>query len=102
MLDEKKLLKALEENPESVEALLTGENGVLTKMEDTVEMTLKSTVGFFDIKNNSINSDISKMKNKISKQTEKVSTYRAQLEKKFSNMELVISQMQQNYSSFLG
>ena len=102
VLDEKKLLKALEENPESVEALLTGENGVLTKMEDTVEMTLKSTVGFFDIKNNSINSDISKMKNKISKQTEKVSTYRAQLEKKFSNMELVISQMQQNYSSFLG
>ena len=100
-LDESKLKKALEENPEAVEALLTGDNGVLTKMENTVEMALKGTVGFFDIKESSLNTDISKMQDKISKQTQKVSVYKAQLEKKFSNMELVISQMQQNYSSFL-
>jgi len=99
--NEAKFKKALEEDPASVEALLTGENGVLTKMEDTIEMSLKATVGFFDIKQSSIDSDISKMENKIKKQTDKISTYRAQLEKKFSNMELVISQMQQNYSSFL-
>ena len=41
----------------------------------------------------------------IAKQIEsaqkKVETYRGQLERKFSNMELIISQMQQNYSSFL-
>ena len=39
---------------------------------------------------------------KISKQKVKVSDYQAQLEKKFSNMELIIAKMQQNYSSFLG
>jgi uncharacterized membrane-anchored protein YhcB (DUF1043 family) len=41
------------------------------------------------------------MEEKITKQQAKVSNYQAQLEKKFANMELIISQMQQNYSSFL-
>ena len=101
VFDENKFLKALEENPDSVEAILGGENGVLVQMENTVEMSLKASVGFFDVKQSTIDSDINKMETKITKQNKKVSTYRAQLEKKFSNMELVIAQMQQNYSSFL-
>lgn len=101
IFDESKFLKALAENPESVESILVGENGVLSQMENTVEMSLKASVGFFDVKQTSLNKDISKMENKITRQTEKVGTYRTQLEKKFSNMELIIAQMQQNYSSFL-
>jgi flagellar capping protein FliD len=99
--DEQKFLKALEENPDGVEAILAGENGVLTQMENTVEMSLKASVGFFDVKQGTLDSNIKDMENKITKQEGKIATYREQLEKKFSNMELVISQMQQNYSSFL-
>ncbi len=99
--DESAFLKALEEDPASIEAILAGENGVLSMMENTVEMSLKATSGFFDVKEKSINSDITKMQDKITKQNKKVETYRAQLEDKFANMELMIAQMQQNYSNFL-
>ena len=101
VFDEKKFLQAMEENPESVEAILGGENGVLAMMENTVEQSLKASVGFFDVKQTTLDSDIKKMEEKITKQQTKVSNYQAQLEKKFGNMELVIAQMQQNYSSFL-
>ena len=70
-------------------------------MENTVEMSLKASVGFFDVKNGTLDSDITKMESKIKKQNSKIETYRTQLEDKFANMELIISQMQQNYSSFL-
>ena len=40
-------------------------------------------------------------KTKIKKQNTYISTYKAQLEKKFSAMETTIAQMQQNYQSFL-
>ena len=99
--DESAFKKALEEDPESVEAILAGENGVLSMMENTVEMALKASVGFFDVKQGTLDSDIKKMEEKITKQQDKVARYKTQLENKFSNMELVISQMQQNYSSFL-
>ncbi|MBR2430588.1 flagellar filament capping protein FliD [bacterium] len=99
--DEAVFKKALEEDPDSVEAILAGENGILSMMENSVEMSLKASVGFFDVKQSTIDSDIKKMEDKIKKQTAKVATYRSQLEDKFSNMELMISKMQQNYSSFL-
>lgn len=101
VFDEAKFKKAMEENPESVEAILGGENGILTMMENSVEQSLKASVGFFDVKQSSLDSDIRKMEQKITKQQTKVSNYQAQLEKKFGNMELIIAQMQQNYSSFL-
>ena len=100
-LDEEKFLKALEEDPSSVESILAGENGVLTMMENTVEMSLKAATGFFDVKQSTLDKDITRIEEKISKQETSISNYRAQLEKKFSNMELIISQMQQNYSNFL-
>ena len=99
--DEEVFKKALSEDPSSVKAILAGENGVFNMMEDTVEMSLKASVGFFDVKQSTLDSDITKIEQKITKQNASVETYRAQLEKKFSNMELIISQMQQNYSSFL-
>ena len=99
--DEKAFLKALEENPESVEAILTGENGIINQMENTVETSLKAVSGFFDVKQTTLDSEIKKSEEKIKRQQTKISSYRAQLEKKFSNMEQIISQIQQNYSSFL-
>lgn len=99
--DESAFKKALEEDPQSVQAILAGDNGVLSMMENTVEMSLKASVGFFDVKQSTLDSDIKEMETKITKQNSRVETYRKQLEDKFSNMELMIAQMQQNYSSFL-
>ena len=100
-LDEDKLKKALEKNPESVKSILAGDGGVLTMMEDAVEQSLKASVGYFDVKTSTLDSDIKKMETKIKKQNTNISTYKAQLEKKFSAMETTIAQMQQNYKSFL-
>lgn len=99
--DEDLFLQALEEDPSSVEAILAGENSILAQMESAVETTLKASVGFFDVKQSTIDSDIVKMESKIKKQKTKVSSYRSQLEAKFKNMESLIASMQQNYSSFL-
>lgn len=100
-LDEEKFTKALEENPDSVKAILAGENGVLSMMESTVEQSLKASVGFFDVKTSTLDSNIKKAEEKISKQTKNIANYKSSLESKFYKMELAISQMQQNYSSFL-
>ena len=101
VFDEDTFLQAMEEDPSSVQAILAGDNSILTQMENAVETTLKASVGFFDVKQSTINSDITKMETKIKKQQTKVSSYRSQLEAEFKNMESLISAMQQNYSSFL-
>ena len=99
--DEDTFIQALENDPASVEAILGGDTGILAQMENTVEMSLKAVSGFFDVKNSTIDSEITKAQDKIKKQQDKISTYKAQLEKKFSAMETLITQMQQNYNSFL-
>lgn len=100
-LDEEKFLKALEENPDSVKAILAGENGVLNMMEGAVEQSMKASVGYFDVKTTSLDADIKKMETKISKKNTSIETYQKQLENKFQKMEQMIASMQQNYSSFL-
>lgn len=99
--DENKFLKALEENPESVKEILAGDNGILHMMEDTVEQSLKASVGFFDVKTSTLDSNIKKMNEKITKQNTSIDTYKSQLEARFQAMEKMIASMQQNYSSFL-
>ena len=91
----------MEEDPDSVQSILAGENGVLNMMENTVEMSLKASVGFFDVKQSTLDKDNTSMEEKITRQNTSIATYRSQLEDKFANMELMIAQMQQNYSSFL-
>ena len=100
-LDEEKLKKALTENPDSVKSLLAGENGILSMMESAVEQSLSATTGYFDVKTSTLDSDISRMEEKITKQNTNIETYRARLENQFYQMEMAIAQMQQNYSSFL-
>ncbi len=99
--DEEKFMAALEENPESVKALLAGDNSILSMMEDSVEQSLKAVNGFFDIKTSTLDSNINKINEKITKKNSSITTYKAQLEKKFQAMENMIASMQQNYQSFL-
>ena len=100
-LDEDKLIKALEEDPESVKALLVGgENnkGILTNMEDIVDESLKST-GYFTTRNNSLDKENTNLKSSASAENTKIEAYQARLEAQFQAMETMISKMQSSYSS---
>ena len=99
--DEDKFMQALETNPDSVKAILAGENGTFAMMEDALEVSLKAVSGFFDVKTATIDSNIKKTNEKITKKNENITTYKAQLEKKFKAMEDMIASMQQNYQSLL-
>ena len=100
--DEEKFMAALSENPDSVKALLTGDNSIFGMMEETVEQSLKAVSGFFDIKTTTIDNNIKKSEEKITKKNKSITNYKAQLEKKFQAMESMIAQMQNNYSQFSG
>ena len=100
-LDEDKFLEALQENPDSIKSLLAGDNGIFSMMESAVEQSLSATTGFFDVKTSTLDSQISRMEEKITKENSSIEAYRTKLENQFYQMEMAIAQMQQNYSSFL-
>lgn len=102
--DKDKFIKAFEADEDALKALLIGSNnntGVLTKIEDLVESSLKSVTGFFDTAENSYQKQVNKIENKIERQKKALERYRAQLEAKFASMDILIANMQQQYSSFL-
>lgn len=104
-LDEKKFLEVLQNDPEGVKQLLLGDNsgtaetgGVLSKLEKITEDSLASSTGYFDAKAKSYDRQIESIKTSITNAQMKVDSYQSRLEKQFQNMELIISQMQNNYS----
>lgn len=104
-LDEKKFLEVLQNDPEGVKQLLLGDNsgnaatgGVLSKLEKITEDSLATSTGYFDAKAKSYDKQIESIKTSITNAQMKVDSYQARLEKQFQNMELIISQMQNNYS----
>ena len=102
--DRDKFYKAFNAEPDAVKALLVGTDtnkGVLTKIEDLVESALTGVTGYFDNQNNSYIKQIQQINERISKENRATSRYQEILESKFSAMDLLISQMQQQYSSFL-
>jgi len=103
--DKDKFFKAFDADQEAVKNLVVGtetSQGILTKIETVVEQALTSASGYFSSADKSYNTQISRMDNKIKKAQEAVERYRARLETKFSAMDLLISKIQTQYSSFLG
>ena len=99
--NEEKFLQALQENPDSVKSILAGDTGIMNMMESSIEQSLKASVGYFDVKTATLDSEMKKTNEKITRQSTNISAYKSQLEKKFQAMEQMILSMQQNYSSFL-
>lgn len=102
--DKTKFANAIASDPNSVKKLLVGENngmGVLTKLEQTVENALQAQSGFFSATENSYNKQIERLNSKIEKTQRSVDSYSARLERKFQAMDLLISNIQKQYSSFL-
>ncbi len=102
--DKEKFLDAYESDADAVKALLIGgtdNKGIFTQVETLLENALQSVSGYFAITEKSYQRQITNLNNKITKENNYIEKYRARLEKKFSSMDLLIGQMQQQYSSFL-
>ncbi len=102
--DKDKFLKAYEADQDAVKELIIGganNKGIFTKVEDLVESTLKSVSGYFASTETSYTNKIKDLDKKITKANRDVDRYKARLEAKFQSMDMLIAQMQQQYSSFL-
>ena len=102
--DKDKFNTAFNSDALAVKSLLIGTDsnqGIFTKIEDLVESTLTGVSGYFDTQNMSYIKQIQQINNQINKQNLASQRYQEQLEARFSAMDLLISQMQQQYSSFL-
>ena len=76
-----------------------GHKGILIEVEELIEGALEG--GYFTSAEKSVQKQISRLDEKIIKQSKAVEKYRARLEAKFASMDLLIAQMQQQYSSFM-
>ncbi len=102
-LDEDKFEEALDTSEEAVKLLLVGTDdnpGILIRVETIVENML-STSGYFTTKTKSLEREISSLDTKIEKAQARADAYKAMLQNKFKNMELLYSKMQSAYSSLL-
>ena len=85
------------------ELLIGGANntGIFTKVETLLESSLQSVTGYFSSADDTYQREISRLNDKIDKANADVEKYRARLEAKFASMDMLIAQMQQQYSTFL-
>ena len=103
--DKDKFIEAYEADSKAVKDLLIGsENnkGVFTKVEELIESSLESVTGYFEVTDKSYSTEIKNIDRKIVNATKDMERYKERLEAKFSSMDMLIANMQQQYSSFLG
>ena len=98
-----KFMQAFGSDRDSLKALLVGtdtKNGIFQQVENVIEQAV--TIGYFTSAERSFNNQISRLDSKIEKAERAVEKYKERLEAKFASMDLLISKMQNQYSSFLG
>lgn len=107
-LDTEEFLKAFDGDEDAVKALLIGskdENdvtineGIFQKVYNIVFKALNG--GYFDTATKSYNKDKERISQKIINGTAALEKYRKRLENKFSAMDMMIAQMQNQFKSFL-
>ena len=102
--DKEKFLKAYASDQDALKTLLVGEDGtggIFNQVETLVESTLQSTTGYFASAEKSYTDKINKLTQKITKGNQDVERYKARLENKFKSMDMLIAQINQQYSTFL-
>ena len=102
--DKDKFIDAFEADQDAVKELLIGganNTGIFTKVETLLESSLQSVTGYFSSADDTYQREISRLNDKIDKANADVEKYRARLEAKFASMDMLIAQMQQQYSTFL-
>lgn len=102
--DRDKFIQAFEQDRDSLKDFLVGDEnslGVFSRVENVVEQAVASVSGYFSSAERSYNTKVSKLDTKIKRQNAYVERYKTQLESKFKYMDMIISKMQNQYSSFL-
>lgn len=97
-----KFIQEYSKDPESMKMLLVGnesQDGLLSRIEDIV--TRATEGGYFSSAEKSYSNKISRLDSKIKRQEIFIDSYKKRLEAKFNAMDLLISKMQNQYSSFL-
>ncbi len=102
--DKEKFIEAYKTDAGALKQILVGTEdnlGILSRVENVIEQALSTGSGYFSSAENSFSRQIQNLDNKITKQLAAVERYKTRLEKKFNAMDMLISQMQNQYSSFL-
>ena len=103
--DREKFMQAFSADKEALKNLLVGTDsnlGIFQRVEKVVESAIDGTMGYFSSAERSYNKQLSRIDDKIQKAKTVVERYRERLEAKFASMDLLISNIQNQYSSFLG
>ena len=103
-LDEDKLKQVLAEDPDAVKKVIMGTSsdgyGILSQLESVIENSL-ATNGYFSTTIDSLQSNMTRYNEKITRANEQIANYRSRLEAQFQAMENTISNMQSAYSGLL-
>ena len=104
-LDVDEFVKAFEADDEGMRLLLIGDGsetnkGIFGQIHDDLFNEL-STTGYFESANKAYNTQKENYTKKIANGTAAIEKYRAKLEKKFSAMDIMIANMQNQFKSFL-
>ena len=102
--DKDKFFKAYKADKDAVKDLLIGganNKGIFTKIEEDVSRALGDSSGYFSSTEKSYNKKIREIDKKITRANKEVERYKSRLEAKFLSMDMLIAQMQQQYSTFL-
>ena len=104
--DKDKFFDAYNADRYSLKSILIGTEsvkGIFSQLEENVlGNALKYASGYFSSAEKSYNNQIQRLNAKIEKEQKAVERYKERLEAKFASMDLLISQMQSQFSSFLG
>lgn len=102
VFDEKKFDEAFSADPESVKALLVGDQskgtkGIMQNIQKALEPALDSVDGYFKARSESIGKEISTMTEKINRKNSELASYQATLQKQYTAMDLKIAKLNQQF-----
>lgn len=104
-IDKNKFMEAFQKDPASVKALLIGDNtngtteeGLMQKLQGTLDQATNSQYGYFSARNTSLSSQISRMDQNIEKKQEYVYSYQERITKQFNYMDQMIAQMNAQFT----
>lgn len=102
--DSEKFLEGYNKDAEAVKNMLVGSDanpGILIQVENIVENALTTGTGYFSAADKTYSDKIASLNEKIKKANAAIEAYRARLESKFQSMDMMISQMQNQYNNYM-
>lgn len=112
VIDEEKFLEAFRTNPAAVKELLIGTNantatgeeakqGVMQLVQENLDTALNAQGGYFTARSSSLQSQLSRLSDKIADREEDLETYRERITQQFNYMDQQIATINSQYSQML-